>query len=114
MKKRNRDFPCTAAEFGVSRETQSPIKMEEIFMRSRTWDYIALSLVILGAINWGLIGLFRFDIIAVIFGGMEALFSRIIYTIIALAGLYCFSLFGRIYGSDITTPEPHRHGHGPA
>jgi len=62
---------------------------------SRTWDTICLSLVILGAINWGLIGLFRFDLIAVIFGGMESIFSRIIYTLIALAGLYCLSFFGR-------------------
>jgi len=66
-------------------------------MRSRTWDYIALTLVILGAINWGLIGLFRFDVIATIFGGMEAIVSRIIYTLILLAGLYCLSFFGREY-----------------
>ena len=79
-------------------------------MRSRTWDYTALSLVILGAINWGLIGLFRFDLVAVIFGGMEAIVSRIIYTIIALAGLYCLSMYGRIFSHDVTTPEPHRHG----
>ena len=79
-------------------------------MRSRTWDYTALALVILGAINWGLIGLFRFDLIAVIFGGMEAIVSRIIYTIIALAGLYCLSMFGRVIGHDVTTTE-HRHGH---
>ena len=77
-------------------------------MRSRTWDYIALSLVILGAINWGLIGLFRFDLIAVIFGGMEAVFSRIIYTLIALAGLYCLSLFGREYHHHTHTPAEHR------
>ena len=64
-------------------------------MRSRTWDYICLSLVILGAVNWGLIGLFRFDLIAVIFGGMEGIMSRIIYTLIALAGLYCISFFAR-------------------
>ena len=69
-------------------------------MRSRTWDYIALSIVILGAINWGLIGLFRFDLIAVIFGGMEAIVSRIIYTLIALAGLYCLSFFGRDFARD--------------
>jgi len=60
-------------------------------------DYIALSLVILGAINWGLIGLFRFDLVAVLFGGMEGIISRIIYILIALAGLYCISLFGREY-----------------
>ena len=66
-------------------------------MRSRAWDYTALTLVILGALNWGLIGLFRFDLIATIFGGMEAIISRIIYTLIALAGLYCLSFFGRDY-----------------
>ena len=64
---------------------------------TRTIDYICLSLVILGAINWGLIGLFRFDLIAVIFGGMEGIISRIIYILIALAGLYCLSFFGREY-----------------
>ena len=83
-------------------------------MRSRTWDYLALTLVILGAINWGLIGLFRFDLIAVIFGGMEALVSRIIYTIIALAGLYCLSLFGRVHGHDVTTHDHNHHRHGTA
>ena len=66
-------------------------------MRSRAWDYTALTLVILGALNWGLIGLFRFDLVATIFGGMEAIISRIIYTLIALAGLYCLSFFGRDY-----------------
>jgi len=79
-------------------------------MRSRTWDYTALTLIILGAINWGLIGLFRFDLIAVIFGGMEAIISRIIYTIIALAGLYCLSIYGRISSHDVTTADHHRHG----
>jgi len=84
-------------------------------MRSRALDYTALSLVILGAINWGLIGLFRFDLVAVIFGGMEGIVSRIIYTIIALAGLYCLSLFGRVIGHDTNTAveHHHRHGHGP-
>ena len=81
-------------------------------MRYRTWDWVALSLVILGAINWGLIGLFRFDIIATIFGGMEGWFSRIIYTAIALAGLYCLSMFGRLYRGhdhDRTPAVTHHH-----
>ncbi|MCL2840243.1 MAG: DUF378 domain-containing protein [Defluviitaleaceae bacterium] len=64
-------------------------------MRSRVLDYIALALVVLGAINWGLIGLFRFDLIATVFGGMEGIVSRILYTLIAIAGLYCLSFFGR-------------------
>ena len=74
-------------------------------MRTRTLDYIALTLVILGAINWGLIGLFRFDLVATIFGGMESWISRIIYTLIALAGLYCLSLFGREYHHHVPSTE---------
>jgi len=83
-------------------------------MRSRTWgtwDAVALSLVLLGAINWGLIGLFRFDLIAVIFGGMESIVSRIIYTLIALAGLYCLSFFGRTSRDNVPAHERHTHHH---
>ena len=58
-------------------------------------DRIALLLTIIGAINWGSIGIFRFDIVAWIFGGQDALVSRIIYTIVALAGLWCISLLFR-------------------
>lgn len=48
---------------------------------------IALILVIIGAINWGLIGFFRFDLVASIFGGQTAGFSRVIYALVGLAGL---------------------------
>ncbi|MGN0539330.1 MAG: DUF378 domain-containing protein [Candidatus Fimenecus sp.] len=58
-------------------------------------DRISLILVIIGAINWGSIGLFQFDIVAWIFGGQGAIISRIIYTVIALAGIWCLSLFFR-------------------
>ena len=80
-------------------------------MRARTFDWVALSLVILGAINWGLIGLFRFDLIAVIFGGVEGIFARIIYTLIALAGLYCLSFFGRVLRDDVRSTHTHTHSH---
>lgn len=53
---------------------------------------IFLALVIIGAINWGLIGLFQFDLVAALFGGMASMVSRIIYTIIGLSGLYAISL----------------------
>ncbi len=56
-------------------------------------DKISLALTIIGAVNWGCIGLFQFDIVAWIFGGQDAIFSRIIYTVIALAGIWCISLF---------------------
>ena len=58
-------------------------------------DRICLILVILGAINWGSIGIFQFDIVAWIFGGSDALLARIIYTVIALAGIWCISLLFR-------------------
>ncbi len=58
-------------------------------------DRISLILVIIGAINWGSIGLFQFDIVAWIFGGQGAIVSRIIYTLVALAGVWCISLLFR-------------------
>ncbi|MBQ7348115.1 MAG: DUF378 domain-containing protein [Clostridia bacterium] len=58
-------------------------------------DRIALILTILGALNWGSIGLFQFDIVAWICGGQASLLSRIIYTVIALAGIWCISLVFR-------------------
>lgn len=58
-------------------------------------DRLSLILTIIGALNWGSIGLFRFDIVAWIFGGQEALLSRIIYTVVALAGVWCISLLFR-------------------
>ncbi len=53
---------------------------------------IALALTIIGALNWGSIGLFQFDLVAWICGGAGTLWARIIYTIVALAGIWCISL----------------------
>ena len=58
-------------------------------------DRLSLILTIIGALNWGSIGLFRFDIVAWIFGGQDALLSRIVYTVVALAGVWCISLLFR-------------------
>ena len=58
-------------------------------------DRIALILVIIGAVNWGSIGLFQFDLVSWAFGGQDALVSRIVYTLVALAGLWCISLLFR-------------------
>jgi len=55
-------------------------------------DKFALILVIIGAINWGLIALFQFDLVAAIFGGQTVLFSRLVYGLVGLAGLYCITL----------------------
>lgn len=55
-------------------------------------DRLSLILVIIGALNWGLIALFRFDLVASLFGGQDAILSRIIYGLVGLAGLYAITL----------------------
>ena len=72
------------------------------------FDKICLILLIIGGLNWGSIGLFQFDIVAWIFGGQDALLSRIVYTLVALAGIWCISLLFRDTtqsdDADIHTP----------
>ena len=58
-------------------------------------DIIALILVIIGGINWGSIGIFQFDLVAWLFGGQAAIVSRIIYTLVGIAALWCISLLFR-------------------
>ena len=58
-------------------------------------DNISLALVIIGAVNWLLVGIFRFDLVAFLFGNLTWL-STIIYTLVGLCGLYAISFFGRI------------------
>ena len=67
-------------------------------MNTKILDNILLALVIIGAINWGLIGFFQLDLVAWIFGNLSWL-SRIIYTLVGLCGLYLISFFGRIGNS---------------
>ncbi len=62
-------------------------------------DYTLLTFVIIGAINWGLIGFFQFDLVAFIFGNMSWL-SRIIYALVGLSGLYMISAYGRIRSNE--------------
>lgn len=58
-------------------------------------DRIALALVVIGGINWGLVGIFRFDLMAWMFGGQAAIVSRIIYTLVGIAALWCITLIFR-------------------
>lgn len=58
-------------------------------------DTIALVLVIIGALNWGLIGLFGFDLVATLFGGPQATLSRIVYALVGLAGLWSLTFLFR-------------------
>ncbi|MCL2416117.1 MAG: DUF378 domain-containing protein [Defluviitaleaceae bacterium] len=71
---------------------------------SRFLKWTCLTLIVIGAINWGLIGFFQFDLIAAIFGGVSAWFSRTIYALIGLAGLYGLTFYARM-------DENHTHDH---
>ena len=63
--------------------------------RMTGWDKCILALVIVGALNWGLIGFFRYDLVAAIFGGQLATVSRVIYALVGLAGIWALSLVFR-------------------
>ena len=58
-------------------------------------DILALILVIIGAVNWGLVGFARFDLVAWIFGGQTASVGRVVYALVGLAGLWCITLLIR-------------------
>ncbi|MBQ1237361.1 MAG: DUF378 domain-containing protein [Oscillospiraceae bacterium] len=68
-------------------------------------DKTALTLAIVGALNWGAIGLFQFDIVAWLFGGQGAMLSRIVYTLVALAGVWCISLLFRDTAAAQSHPQ---------
>ena len=63
-------------------------------------DKIALALTVIGALNWGSIGLFQFDLVAWIGGGQGSVFARIIYSLVGLAGLWCISLLFRDWDEE--------------
>jgi uncharacterized protein len=67
-------------------------------------DRFALILVIVGALNWLLVGLFRYDLVASLFGGQTAFMSRIIYSLVGFAGLYCISFLFR--EREVTNKAP--------
>lgn len=58
-------------------------------------DRVALALVIIGALNWGAVGLFRFDCVAAIFGGQSVAISRVIYALVGISGLWCITILFR-------------------
>ncbi len=61
---------------------------------SKALDYTALVIAIIGALNWGMVGIFRFDLVAFLFGDMSWL-SRAVYILVAVCGLYLVTFFGR-------------------
>lgn len=78
-------FPISKEPFKSRKERSNPMIM----------DRIALIIAVIGALNWGSIGLFQFDIVAWLGGGSSSLLSRVIYTVVGLAGIWCISLIFR-------------------
>lgn len=64
-------------------------------MGNKGLDYTALVIAVIGALNWGLIGLFRLDLVALLFGQMS-LISRIVYVLVGISGIYLLTFFGRV------------------
>ena len=62
---------------------------------SKGLDYTALTIVIIGAVNWGLIGIFKLDLVSLLFGNMSWI-SSVVYALVGLSGLYLLSLYGRV------------------
>jgi len=73
------------------------LRREIIFAQEdkKMLDKISLILIITGALNWGSVGIFRFDFVSWLFGSQSATFSRILYTLVGLAGIWCVSLLFR-------------------
>ena len=71
-------------------------------------DNTALVLTIIGALNWGAIGLFGVDLVALLCGGQTAILSRIIYTVVGLAGLWCITL---LFKEKLSPREVHKQVH---
>ena len=83
----------TAKRKLITRQIEIPESGRRALMKAL--DYTALTIAIIGAVNWGLVGIFRFDLIAALFGNMSW-FSRLVYILVGLSGLYLLSLYGRI------------------
>lgn len=66
----------------------------------KTLDVIALALLIVGGLNWLLVGLFQFDLVATIFGGENSVLTRIIYAIVGLCAIYAFKFFGGLKAEE--------------
>ncbi len=66
-------------------------------------DKTALALTIIGALNWGSIGLFKFDLVAFVFGGQTTIGSRVVYGLVGIAGLWCISLLFKNLSNKTTS-----------
>ncbi len=73
---------------------------------NRVWDKVFLTLLIIGGLNWGLVGLFEFDLVAWMLGGATSMLSRIVYVLVAASAIWCSTLLFRL-----ATDEQHEGMH---
>ena len=71
-------------------------------MNTKPLDWTALAILIIGAINWGLVGFFQFDLIASVFGGVGSWISRLLYALVGIAGIYSLCLFNKVESEKLT------------
>jgi uncharacterized membrane protein YuzA (DUF378 family) len=72
----------------------------------RTIYWIALTLVVVGAVNWGLVGIAQFDLVAALFGGTSAALARVVYTLVGIAGLALAAIAASAARSDMRVMRP--------
>lgn len=75
----------------------------------RAMNLITLVLVIIGGINWGLVGAFQLDLVAAIFGGQESILSRLIYILVGLSALWQLMPLSRSFSEGEVAAERHTH-----
>ncbi len=63
-------------------------------------DKLALTLLVIGGVNWGLVGLFEFDLVAWLFGGSDTILSRVVYILVAISAIWCSTLLFRLDGHE--------------
>lgn len=78
-------------------------------MSNKPFDITALTLIIIGAVNWGLMGFFNLDLIGSVFGGTSSFISRVIFAVVGIAGLYCITMYGRIEDMTLTQTDTAKH-----
>lgn len=71
-------------------------------MNNHLWDKIFLTLLTIGGLNWGLVGLFEFDLVAWLFGGAASILSRAVYILVAVSAIWCATLLFRLGDSEET------------
>ena len=98
MNKKEKREHTTIENFLRTTPCRKKLSKEKGRIAMNVIDKIALTLVVIGGINWGSVGLFQYDLVGALFGGMSSVVSRIVFTLVGISALWCISLLFR--GSD--------------